>query len=392
MAKWTGAELDAARQVMDAFTKKTGIQVNLQGVGDDLPTILSTRVEGGSPPDVADLPQPGLMIDLAKRGALQPIDDVVGKAVDEHYADVWKDLGSYNGKLYGLWFKAANKSTVWYSPKQLSDAGVETPKTGDDWLSQAQTLSNSGVTPLAVGGADGWVLSDWFENVYLRTAGADKYDQLTNHEIPWTDQSVKDALTTLKQLIGVDQNLAGGRQGALQTNFETSVKQVFGPQPVAAQVYEGDFVANTIRTETQAQPATDYDFFPFPSIKGSKPAVMGGGDVVVMLKDNPNARKLVEYLATADAAEIWAKLGGFSSPNKDVDLSVYPDDILRRAAQQLTDADTFRFDMSDSVPAAFGATKGSGIWGRLQDWLANPDDIDGITSRLEAEAKAAYGQ
>ena len=390
MAKWTGSELDAAKQVMDAFTKKSGINVNLQGVGDDLPTILSTRVEGGNPPDVAQLPQPGLLTDLAKRGALKPI-DFVASAVDDNYADIWKQLGSHEGKLYGVWFKAANKSTVWYRTKAWKDNDVKPPETWDAWVAASQDLLDAGVTPLAVGGSDGWVLSDWFENVYLRTAGAQKYDQLARHEIPWTDQSVKDALTTLKELIGKDAFVANGRRGALEVGFEDSVKLVFGPDPKAATVYEGDFVANTIREETQAKAGTDYDFFPFPSIKGSDPAVVGGGDVVVMLNDKPAARALVQYLATAEAAEVWAKLGGFSSPNKDVNLEVYPDDIARRAAEQVVEAETFRFDLSDTVPAAFGGTKGSGIWGRLQDWLANPDDIDGITQRLEAEAKAAAG-
>jgi len=48
----------------------------------------------------------------------------------------------------------------------------------------------------SIGGADGWTLTDWFENVYLRTAGPEKYDQLTAHEIPWTDQSVVEEMLT----------------------------------------------------------------------------------------------------------------------------------------------------------------------------------------------------
>jgi hypothetical protein len=108
-----------------------------------------------------------------------------------------------------------------------------------------------------------------------------------------------------------------------------------------------------------------------------------------MLKDTDPAERLLEFLATADAAEVWAKLGGFSSANKDVDLDVYPDDITRRAAEQLVEADTFRFDLSDVVPSAFGATKGAGLWGRLQDWLGNPDSVDKVQQQLEAEAKAA---
>jgi ABC-type glycerol-3-phosphate transport system substrate-binding protein len=389
LAKWTGTELENAEKVMAAFTAETGIDVQLEGVGDNLPTILSTRVEGGNPPDLAQLPQPGLLQDLAERGALQPIDDVVGDAIDENYAPHWREFGSYNDTLYGLWFKVANKSTVWYDVPAVADAGLEPPETYEEWVTLAGDLKDAGVTPLAVGGADGWVLSDWFENVFLRVGGAEKYQQLIDHEIPWTDQSVKDTFARMQELIGEEDNVAGGLDGALQTGFQDSVKQVFA-QGEAAMLFEGDFVAGEIINETDAEPGTGFDFFAFPSIGGSPPAVVGGGDVVVMLNETDEATRLLEYLATPEAAEIWAAEGGFTSANTAVDVSVYPDDITRRAAQQLLDADEFVFDLSDSVPSGLGATAGSGIWGRLQDWMANPSDIDGITARLEEEAQAAY--
>ena len=44
--------------------------------------------------------------------------------------------------------------------------------------------------PYSVAGADGWTLTDLFENIYLRTAGPEKYDQLAKHEIKWTDPTV----------------------------------------------------------------------------------------------------------------------------------------------------------------------------------------------------------
>ncbi len=389
LAKWTGGELENAKKVMAAFTEETGIEVDLEGVGDDLPTILSTRVEGGTPPDLAQLPQPGLLQDLAERGELEPIEDVVGDAVDERYASHWRDFGSHDGELYGLWFKVANKSTVWYDVQALEEAELEPPETYEEWVTTAGDLADAGITPLAVGGADGWVLSDWFENVYLRVAGAEKYQQLIDHEIPWTDQSVKDTFAKMGELIGQEEFVLGGPDGALNTGFQDSVKQVFATGE-AAMMYEGDFVAGEIIAETDAEPGTGFDFFAFPSIDDSPRAVVGGGDVVVMLNQTDEAEQLLEYLASAEAAEVWAAEGGFSSANTDVDLSVYPDDITRRAAEQLIEAEEFVFDLSDSVPSALGATAGSGIWGRLQDWMANPDDIDGITGRLEEEAQTAY--
>ena len=66
-----------------------------------------------------------------------------------------------------------------------------------------QTISDFGVPPLSVGAANGWTLTDMFENVYLAQAGPELYDQLAAHEIPWTDPSVKDALTTMAELVQV---------------------------------------------------------------------------------------------------------------------------------------------------------------------------------------------
>jgi ABC-type glycerol-3-phosphate transport system substrate-binding protein len=327
---------------------------------------------------------------LATKGSLVAVDDVVGKDVDANYAPVWRQLGSVDGKLYGVWFKAADKSTTWYNTKVFKDAGIEPPKAFDDLVKDAKTISDSGVTPISQGAADGWTLTDWFENVYLRQAGADKYDQLSTHAIPWTDPSVKKALTTMSQVLAPNL-LAGGAAGALQTDFPTSVTNVFASPPKAAIVYEGDFVATNIKKETQAKLGVDADFFDFPSVDGSQPAVVGGGDVAVLMKDSPGGRALMQYLASPDSAGIWTKLGGFTSPNKKVDLATYPDDITRRTAKAITSTSQFRFDMSDLAPAAFGGTVGKGEWKILQDWLAHQDQVDQTAQQLEDAAKAAFG-
>ena len=105
--------------------------------------------------------------------------------------------------------------------------------------------------------------------------------------------------------------------------------------------------------------------------------MVGGGDVMVMFKDNPAARALIEYLATPEAAEIWAAKGGFSSPNKNVDTEVYPDELTKQTATELANAEVFRFDMSDLMPGAFGSDS---LFTLLQDFVKNPDDVDGIAT------------
>jgi len=127
-AVWTGTEQKLFQKVLDAFKTATGATVKFTSTGDDIATVLGTRVSGGNAPDVAILPQPGLLKEFAGKGALQELTGPVAAAVDTNYAPVWRELGSVNGKLYGVWYKAANKSTVWYSTKAFQDAGVEAPQ------------------------------------------------------------------------------------------------------------------------------------------------------------------------------------------------------------------------------------------------------------------------
>jgi len=385
LAVWTGAEGEAFQAVLDGFKEENPDVTVAYKSASEPATVLSTAVEGGNPPDIAALPQPGFMTDFAERGALKPI-TFATDAIKEGYSQSWLDLGSVDGELYGLFFKGANKSTVWYNAAAFEDAGVEPPADWDAFLEAGDTLKASGVTPYSIGGADGWTLTDLFENIYLRTAGPEKYDQLTKHEIPWTDASVNEALTEMGKVLQSD-NIAGGTSSALQTDFPTSVTQVFADPPKAAQVLEGDFVGGVIADETTAEPDTGFNVYAFPEINDSGPVVMGGGDVMVMFKDNPAARALIEYLATPEAAEIWAAKGGFSSPNKNVDTSIYPDELTQQTASELANAEVFRFDMSDLMPGAFGS---DALFTLLQDFLKNPDDVEAIQTKLEAAAKSAF--
>ena len=392
-ATWTGAEQERFEMVLAGFAEQTGATVRYRSAGDDVAAYVGPRIEGGDPPDVAILPQPGVLQTFASQGDLIEIEDVAGDEVDSNFGETAREVGSADGTLYGVWFKTAQKSTVWYNVDVFEGAGVEPPATFEELQQVAQTISDYGVEPYSIGADVGWPLSDLFENIYLRTAGPDMYDQLAAHEIPWTDQSVKDALTVMAEIVGDESLLAGGSAGAEQTDFNGSVTQVFADPPQGAMIFEGDFVGGVISGETKAEVGTDADFFDFPSIDGSEPAVLGGGDFAVLLADTEGGKALIEYLATPEAAEIWAAEGGFISPNTEVDPSVYPDDVSRRAAEALIEAgDSVRYDMSDLQPTEFGATTGQGIWGILIDFIRDPTDVDGTAQALEAAAKKAYGE
>ena len=387
---WTGEEAQSFQAVLDGFTgQNPDVTVSYDAAGDELPTVLSTAVEGGNPPDLAAIPQPGLVRDFYNQRALEPL-DFTEEEIRDSFTEGAVDIATFGDQVYGFLFKAANKSTVWFNVGLYDAAGVGPAGTYDEFLKNARTLKASGTSAYSIGVDAGWPLTDLFENIYLRQAGPEMYDQLAEHRIPWTDQSVKDALVTMREIIADSGNIVGGVSGALQTDFPTSVTNAFKESPDGANVIEGDFVAGEIDASTNARPLVDYDVFDFPSVDGSEPVVVGGGDTIVMFKDTPASRALVEYLATPEAAEIWAERGGFSSANRDLDPSVYPDELTRRTASAIAETDTFRFDLSDLQPAAFGATVGQGMWQTLTDFMESPNDVDGTAAQLEREANRAF--
>jgi alpha-glucoside transport system substrate-binding protein len=389
-AKWTGPEEENFRETLKVFEENTGATVKYASTGENTDAYLGAQLKGGKPPDVAILPQPGLLAQYARKGELEVLSDDVTAAIDENYSPYWKELGSVEGKTYGVLAKAAYKSIIWYRTGAFEEAGVQPPATWNDLVTVSGTLIEAGTTPftLAAGAQDSWTLTDWFENVYLSQAGAENYDKLAKHEIKWTHPTVTTALQTLAQVWGNGDFIAGGAVEAQSAEFDGSVTDVFGREK-AAMVYGGDFAAANIQT-TKAEVGQDAQIFPFPKAGESAPAVLGG-DIAVAMKDSEGAMELMKFLATPEAGEKWAGLGGYLSPNKNVKPEVYKDPIARQLAQQiLSSGDAARYDLSDLTPAAFGGTPGRGMWEGLRTLVKNPADVKGVQARLEADATKAY--
>jgi ABC-type glycerol-3-phosphate transport system substrate-binding protein len=393
VAVWRDAEAAAFEDVLASFEDRTGAAVEFTSTeGEDIGAVLDARIARGDAPEVAILPQPGLLERYARAGTIDPLDETLAGQVRERYSSQWRQLATVDDELYGVWFKAANKSLVWYSIGAFERAGVVPPDDLDRLEDTAATLAAAGTPPFAVAAApaDAWVLTDWFENLYLRVAGPERYDALAGHRLPWTDPTVLATLELLAPLVEPS-FLAGGPAGALATRLPEAAGEVFSPAPAAAMVIEGDFVPGVVAGTTEAELGVDVDVFPFPERQPGGRFVVGGGDVAVSMQRSEAGAELMRFLASAEAGEIWAARGGFLSPNEDVDLTVYPDDITRDIARALLEAgDGFRFDLSDLQPVEFGGTTDAGMWAVLRDFLADPSDAAGAAARLEAAAVAAW--
>ncbi|HYN88984.1 MAG TPA: extracellular solute-binding protein, partial [Ardenticatenaceae bacterium] len=283
LSLWGGSEQEAFQQVLDHCQESAGVTTQYEQARDFVP-VLTSRVAGGNPPDVAIVPRPGVMVDLAEQGAIVPLADLgLGDDVmQENYGQAWIDLGTVEGALYGIVVKANSKSTIWYKPSSFEEQGFEIPETYDALVELSQAYVDAGQTPWAIGGKDTWTLTDWFENIYVRTAGPEMYSQLFGGELPFTDESVVTAMQEMARIVGNPEFIAGGVEGALGTGFVDGIGRVFGENPDAELYFEGGFVGGIALGEVNPdlKVGETIDFVPFPKVNDDyADAILGAGDL-----------------------------------------------------------------------------------------------------------------
>jgi alpha-glucoside transport system substrate-binding protein len=392
LATWGSTELDSFNAVTAPFTSQSGIKVNVTSTRD-LNATLTTRLQGNNPPDIAILPNPGKMQQLAAQHKLIALDKYLDMSkVHNDYATAWTDLGSYQGHLYAIFYKAANKGTIWYNPTTFQTGGYQIPTTWDALVALSDQIAGSGKYPWSMGvesgSASGWPAADWIAQIYLSNSGPDMYDKWVAHQIPWTDPSIKQAFQMFGQIASGKHYINGAPQSILSTNFQPATFLPFDSPPKAYLYYLGDFAEGFITAQFKsAKAGTDFNFFAFPTVNTQfQGAVTGGADLVTALKDNGAVKQLVQYLETAAAQEIWVKRGGFTSPNKQVTLDAYPDAVAKASAQQLTSAGVYRFGADDLMPAAVE----DAFWKAMLSYIGNPSSLDSILSTMESTAASAY--
>jgi alpha-glucoside transport system substrate-binding protein len=395
ISTWGGEELDSFNAMIAPWEQATGGKVNYTGT-KDVTAILTTRIQAGNPPDIAILPNPGLMTQLAKAGNLIALSDFLDMTkINADYAKGWVDLGTINGKLYTIFIKAADKGTVWYNPKTFSANGWTVPTTWDEMIALSNQIVADKKVPAAPWSvavesaqATGWPATDWMAEILLRKYGGAVYDGLVNHTIAWTDPRIKDMWQMFGDIVFTPGYVPGGATAVLATNYQDGTYLPFETPPEAAMDYLGDFTAGFISTQFPTLVAgQDYSFFPFPTIDSQySGGVTGGADLICAFKDTPAVRSFVAYLATSAAQDIWVKRGGFTSVNNKISPNDYPDVITRAAAQQLSQATLFRFGAGDSMPSAVQTAWWAGVVSYLQD----PTQLDSILANIDSVADTAY--
>ncbi len=390
---WGGAELETFNKMVKPFEERTGVKVEFEATRD-LDAVLTTRVSAGNPPDLAVLPSPGKMADLARQGKLIDLTTVLDLgAMKKSYAQGWLDLGSVDGKLVGIFPKADLKGLVWYAPKALKAAGLsDSPKSFDALLADANAAAAKGVTPFAIGiesgAASGWVGTDWLENIFLKTYGPAKYKEWYEGKLAWTSPEVKSVFQTWGKIVGNPKLCYGGSKYILSTNFGAAFAPLFEKPPKAYYHFQATFIQGFIGKQfPDLKAGEDFAFFALPPVKAeyAKSAEIAG-DLVGMFKKTPQSAAFLEYLTSGEAQGFWVKGGNGLSPNRNVPLSDYPNALSKSAAQILTSAELTVFDASDMMPSKMNTA----FWAGVVSFVSNPGDLDSILQELESVRKDAY--
>ncbi|HEY4037084.1 MAG TPA: ABC transporter substrate-binding protein [Ktedonobacteraceae bacterium] len=388
---WGGAELDSFNAVLAPFRHMQHITVNIESTRD-LNATLTSRLRGNNPPDIAVLPNPGAMQQLASQNKLIRLDHLLDmNQVKKDYAQSWIDLGSYHGSFYGLFYKTANKGTVWYSPRQFQSLGYKIPTTWSEMLALSDQIASNGRYPWAIGvengPASGWPASDWIAEIYLKLFGPEMYDKWVAHKIPWTHRSIKTAFQLFGKIASGQHYVNGTPQSIQAISFDKAIQEPFANPPQAYMDYLGDFATTLIaQAYPHAKAGTDYNFFPFPTLTNQyQDALTGSTDVVVVMKNTAAAQTLINYLATAEAQTIWVKRGGFTSPNKSIDLGAYPNAVTRASAQMLTSTTLFRYGAGDLMPPPIQRS----FWQGLLTFIGDQSRLDSVLNDIESTAQEA---
>lgn len=363
------ADVDDFMASVDGFESATGIDVRYVG-SSNFEADLLERLRRGDPPDLALLPQPGLLDTLVEDGFALPWTGELAEPAVEGVPAELVDLVGFGSDVYGAWYQLTLKSLVWYSPKVFALRSLEVPTSWDELTSLTDDLAAGGTTPWCIGiradGATGWVATDWVEDMVLRFAGPDVYDGWVAHEVPFTDDAIVAAVERFGAIALSPDQVAGGNRAAVELTIEESARELLERPARCVLHHQASFLPRLVGRSVTIAPDGDLWAFPMPAVDGGEAPLVVGGSVTVRFSDDDDVDQLARYLTTADAGARRAARGGFVSPRTTVSFDDYSSALDRFVAESVAAAEVVRFDASDRMPPEVGVGT---FWTGMTSWL-----------------------
>jgi alpha-glucoside transport system substrate-binding protein len=378
---------DGLKAKVEEEAEAAGIEVDMQRV-DNINQLILTRIQAGDPPDIAVIPQPGVIKQIVDRGeGVELTDDIVPADLIADMTPGTLEAGQIDGTQYGLMISMNVKSLVFYNKQAWDKAGYEAPETLDDLAALTEQIKSDGGTPwcfgIESGTATGWPATDWFEDLIMRYGGADVYNQWVTNEVKFDSDVVRQAADFLETNVLAEGSVPGGRGSIASVAFGDAEDTMWEDDPGCWMFKQGNFV---VSADFMPQDVVDnvderIGVFGFPPAEaGGENPVLGGGDLATLLEDNEDSRAMMEILAGVELGTTAAPESSFISPHTEFDTSLYPSELTRQIADVAYQADPFLFDGSDQMPGEVGA---GSFWKEMTAWISEQQDLDTTLTNID---------
>lgn len=378
--QWSGQEEAKLNEILKPLVDACGFVLKPESTRDQ--ALLDTKVQAGTPPDIAFWNVTQL---VQYQDKLIPMDQL--GADKANYAPFFTDPGTINGKWLGLPVKADIKTIIWYSPVVFEAKGYTVPTTWDELDALVEKMVANGDVPWSMGmesgDATGWTGSDFIQDILLVQQGPQYVLDLIAGKIPYNDAGVKQAYETYGKWAKDPKYTVGGAAGTLSTPFLDAIYKPFADPPEAMMVKQSGFAGGEIQKKfPDLKYGTDYDFFPVPGAQG----LQGGADWLMAFNDTPAVRALVAYLSSTTGGANWAKASFDLSPNKGAN-GQYTDPALIKKGAALANTQGFTPDIGDTITGGFGKAE----WTAIVNFV-NGQDLDTQLAAAAQVQQAATGQ
>ena len=382
---WTSMDqpiIDGLESKLAEKAEAENIEVKWQKV-TSIEKLIMTKLQASDKPDIAIIPQPGVVENMVKRNGIQPLDDVIdmGKLEDSMFPGI-VDAGTFDDKYYGMVVNASVKSLVFYPKKAWEKAGYPTEVKSLDELSALtdKIKGEGGGDPWCLGifseGSVGWPATDWFEDLVARFGGVDFYNDWVNGDEKFDSEPVRESADWFET--NVVENAPGDPTAV---DFTAADDPMWEPEPGCWMLKQGTFITGFFPKDVQKNLDAEVGTFGFPPATAGEPApVVGGGDLATMLTEDSDTEKVMQMLSESDIGDDAVKTGAYISPHKDTQPDAYPNDIMKTAAETAQKADTFLFDGSDQMPGEVGAGT---FWSEITAWVGGNTDLDTALKNID---------
>ena len=376
-AAGSGPAYDRLKAMADAYQEESGVTVELNAVDHNtFQESLNTYLQG-SPDDAFTWFAGFRMAQLAGNGLITDVSDVW--PIDG-MSDAFKEAATApDGNQYFVpvsYYPWA----VFYRKSVFEKNGFAVPENLDDLMALMQDMEGKGITPFAFGDKDGWPAMGTFDILNMRLNGFDFHMALMAGDEAWDSAEVKNVFSTWRDLLPYHQQDPLGR-----TWQEAATAMGKGEA--------GMYLLGTFVTDAIADVQDDLDFFTFPTLDESigNDALDAPIDGFCLAAGGPNqdaGKEMLAWLGTPEAAD--AANSNTDSPfiaaNSEASTESYTA-LQKKSAEVVQAASNIAQFLDRDTNSDFASTV---VIPSIQDFLRNPDDIDGVTASLQEQKESIF--